>query len=108
MPQRGSLMNQNMRPYLAELIGTFALVFVGAAAVCGNQLGLMTGQPQPHLLGIALAQGLVFAAALAAVLPFSDGYLNPAITLILWVYKRLDGGKTIGLIFVQLLGAAVA
>src|SRR5262249_51748914 len=33
--------------------------------------------------------------------------LNPAITLMLWVLKRMDGAKASGLIFVQLLGAAI-
>lgn len=101
-------MDKNLRAYMAELLGTFALVFVGAAAVCTNQLALQLGRPNPGLVGIALAEGLALAAALAVTLPLSGGFLNPAITLMLWVFKRFDGGKTAGLIFVQLLGAALA
>jgi glycerol uptake facilitator-like aquaporin len=60
------------------------------------------------LVIVALAAGFVYAAALALTLPFSTGYLNPAITLMLWVFKRLDGAKTIALILCQLLGAVAA
>jgi glycerol uptake facilitator-like aquaporin len=102
-------MDKNLRAYVAELIGTFALVFLGAGSVCAIQVAVLTDQPAPGLTAIALANGLAYAAALAAVLPFSAaGYLNPAVTLMLWVFKRLDGLQTACLIFVQLLGAALA
>jgi glycerol uptake facilitator-like aquaporin len=103
-------MDKNLRSYLVELIGTFAVVLVSAGAVCADQYAALSGQGglRPGSVGIALAYGLIYAAALAAALPYSNGYLNPAITLMLWVFKRLDGGRTVGLIAVQLLGAALA
>jgi MIP family channel proteins len=101
-------MDKNLRAYVAELVGTFALVFVGAGVVCANQWALMKGVTQPHLLGIAVAEGLILAAGLAATLHLSGGYLNPAVTITLWACKRLDGAKASGLVFVQLLGAALA
>jgi aquaporin Z len=112
-------MDKNLRAYMAEMLGTFVVVFLSAGAVIVNQLaavpwpqtdqpGLVIVQPQPGLAGIALAAGLSYAAALAVTLPISGGYLNPAVTLMLWVFKRLDGLKTFWLIGVQLLGAALA
>lgn len=101
-------MDKNLRTYLAELCGTFALVFVSASVVCADVLARMSDLPRPGLIGIALAQGLILAAALAMTLPHNGGYLNPAITIVLWVNNRLHGGKAIGLIFCQLLGAAAA
>ena len=101
-------MDKNLRPYMAELLGTFAVVFLSTATVCVEWAGHKAGQPAPGLLGIALAYGLVYAAGLAATVPISGGFLNPAITLMLWVLKRMDGPKATGLIFVQLLGAAIA
>jgi glycerol uptake facilitator-like aquaporin len=113
-------MDKNVRAYVAELVGTFALVFVSAGAVCANYMAAVAWQPhpnppeyvivqpQPGLLGIALAAGCVYAVALAITLPFSTGYLNPAIPLMLWVFKRLDGVKTFALIAVQLVGALAA
>lgn len=115
-------MEKNLRAYLAELIGTFAVVFLAAATVCGIQAGVQSGlivtNPsagqvwkeflQPGLLIIALVYGLVYAVALAVTLNFSEGFLNPAVTLMLWVYKRLDGVNTLVFILVQLLGAVLA
>jgi glycerol uptake facilitator protein len=104
-------MDKDLRGYLAELIGTFAVVFLGAGAVCADQAAVLTDNTHlaPGLVGIALAYGLAYAVALAVTLPFSSqGYLNPAIPLMFWVFKRLDGLKTTALIFVQLLGAALA
>jgi aquaporin Z len=93
---------------MTELLGTFILVFFGAAAVCADQLAVQTGRPPLSLAGIALAQGLGLAVGLALVRPENTGCLNPAITLMLWVYKRMDGLQATLFIFVQLLGAAVA
>src|SRR5207245_5243924 len=101
-------MDKNLRPYMAELLGTFAVVFVSTATVCVEWAGHKAGQPAPGLLGIALAYGLIYAAGLAATVPISGGFLNPAVTLMLWVLKRMDGPKATGLIFLQLLGAAIA
>lgn len=115
-------MEKNLRAFLAELVGTFVVVFLAAAAVCGVRAGIQSGaivpSPstaelwkqflQPGLLVIALVYGLAYAVALAVALNFSEGFLNPAITLMLWVYKRLDGGKALVFILVQILGAVLA
>jgi aquaporin Z len=105
------------RAYVIELLGTFALVFFGAGVVCVNQL---TAPPhtaagaaalhsqQPGVVGMALAQGLILAVALAATLHRSGGYLNPAITIMLWVFNRLGTLRAVWLIGAQLLGAVLA
>jgi glycerol uptake facilitator-like aquaporin len=113
-------MDRNFRPYLVELVGTFAVVFISAGAVCVNALAtvpwasqqsssnLVIVQPEPGLIGIGLAYGLIYAVALAVTLPSAGGFLNPAVPLALWVFKRMDTGKAVGLTAVQLLGAAIA
>lgn len=101
-------MDNNLRPYIAELIGTFILVFFGAAAVCADQLALQTGKPQLGLVGIALAYGLGQAVGMALVTPHQTGYLNPAIALMLWVYKRIEGRPASLFIAAQVVGAALA
>ncbi len=101
-------MDRNLKPYVAELIGTFALVFLGAGTVCSSQFSIGKDQPQPYLVGIALAEGLILAAAVSATMNVSGGYLNPAVTLMLWVFRRLEGFKTCALIAAQLLGAILA
>ena len=62
-------MDKNLRPYMAELLGTFAVVFVSTATVCVEWAGHKAGQPAP--VGIALAYGLIYAAGLAATVPIS-------------------------------------
>lgn len=100
-------MDKNLRPYLVEMIGTFVLVVVSAGTICSSQL-LQPTQPQSYLTAIALAEGFILAVALTATLSVSSGYLNPAITLMLWVFKRLDGAKTCWLIGAQIFGALLA
>jgi glycerol uptake facilitator-like aquaporin len=63
---------------------------------------------QPGLVGVALAQGFILAALLAVTLPLSGGYLNPAITLMLWVFNRLDNRRTWWFIGAQILGGVLA
>jgi glycerol uptake facilitator protein len=111
-------MDSNLRrAYLIELIGTFALVYISAGVVCVNYMTTLSGQQpgtasllghQPGLVGIALAQGLILAAALAVTVPLSGGYLNPAITLMLWVFNRLDHRRTAWFVGAQAVGAALA
>jgi glycerol uptake facilitator-like aquaporin len=98
-------MDERWRCYLAELLGTFVLVFFGAGAVCAY---FLPEGGRPEVAGVAMAEGFTLAVLLTATLPVSEGCLNPALTLMLWVFKRLDGRRTAGLIVAQLLGAALA
>lgn len=102
------------RGLAAELLGTFAIVYFGAGAVCVNYLaGQQPDNPalqalQPGLVGLALAQGLIVAAVLAVTVRLSGGFLNPAITLMLWVFNRLDNRRTALLLAAQLIGGLLA
>lgn len=69
-----------MRIWLAECIGTFALVFAGIAALAA---GLDT-------VGVALAFGVAVAVMIAAVGPISYAHFNPAVTVGFWVTKRIS------------------
>jgi glycerol uptake facilitator-like aquaporin len=103
-------MNRSLtRAYVLELLGTFGLVYFAAGAVCVNHL-TAAAQPgqQPGLVGVALAQGLLYAVALAATFHVSGGGLNPAITVMLWVFNRLDSARASWLIGAQLVGAVLA
>src|SRR5207245_4397572 len=102
---------KNLRAYMAEMLGTFAFVFISAGSQYVASLGAW--QPgdvwwQPGLVWVALASGLMYAAALAATVPVSGGYLNPAVTIMLWVFKRLDEMQAILLVLAQVLGACIA
>jgi glycerol uptake facilitator-like aquaporin len=101
-------MNANLRSYVAELVGTFALVLLTAGAVCASGTSALSGTPELGRIGVALAAGLAWCACLAFTLRHSDGYLNPAITITLWVFQRIDNKRALGLIVAQFLGAAFA
>ena len=84
---------------VAEFLGTFTLVFVGAGAI-------MTGKAD--LLGIALAHGLAIAIMIAAVGGISGGHFNPAVTFGFLLTKRISIEKAAQYWVSQLLGAAFA
>lgn len=95
-----------MRPkaWIAEFIGTFALIFVGVGAIAGNYLnGGETG-----LVGIALAHGLTIAVMASATMAISGGQLNPAVTIGLLCAKKIDAVNAVGYVAAQCLGAIAA
>ncbi|HYH44559.1 MAG TPA: aquaporin [Thermoanaerobaculia bacterium] len=80
---------------LAEFIGTFALIFIGAGA---GALGL------GGLVGVAFAHGLVVVGFAYAYGHISGTHINPAVTLGVWAAGKIDVNRAIAYIVVQLLG----
>src|SRR5438270_5800556 len=104
-----AVMETKVRIVTAELIGTFCLVVLTGGAVCAAHLPPdVGGPPINHLWAIALANGCALAVLLTLSTSISEGCLNPAITLVLWVCRRLDGWQTVLLILAQLAGALLA
>jgi MIP family channel proteins len=66
---------------LAELVGTFILVFGGTAVAVGAILSRPTAGAAYDSLAIALAFGLALAAVVAAIGHVSGAHVNPAVTL---------------------------
>jgi glycerol uptake facilitator-like aquaporin len=96
------------RAYIAEFAGTLAWVFIAAAAVLSDAVAPTVRVPRPGAVGIALAVGLSYGALLAATVSLSGGFLNPAITLALWVFHRLETGRAVALGVCQFAGATLA
>lgn len=93
-----------IRNLTCEAIGTFALTFIGAGAILTTT---WTGG-EPGLVGIALAHGLVLAVVVSATMNISGGHINPAVTIVMLVTRRIGFASAIGYIIAQCAGATVA
>ena len=94
-------MSNSLAPkLLAEFIGTFAFVFIGAgaAAVVGDGVGL------PGIAAIAFAHGLTIMAFAFAYGSVSGGHMNPAVTIGVLAAGAMGVGEAIGYIVSQLIG----
>jgi len=93
-----------MNKYLAEVIGTFALVFCGTGAIIINQeaAGVITHP------GIAITFGLIVATMIYTLGDISGAHLNPAVSFAFWVAKVFPGKEVIPYIISQTIGAFLA
>jgi MIP family channel proteins len=96
-------MRDSWRHFVAEFIGTFALVFVGGAAI---MVAVQTQAPNA-LLDVAVAHGLILAIMVTATMRIS-GHLNPAVTLGFLAARRIEPVMAVVYIIAQLLAAALA
>jgi aquaporin NIP len=93
-----------MRKYIAEAIGTYALVFCGTGAVVIDQ---QTGGQVGHA-GIAMTFGFIVLAMIYTFGETSGAHFNPAVTIGFWVAGRFEGKKIAPYIISQLIGAVLA
>ena len=100
------------RRFLAELFGTFWLVFGGCGSAViaavfpydsptANPLGL-------GFLGVAIAFGLTLLTMAYAIGHISGCHLNPAVSIGLWAGGRFPASKLLPYIVAQVLGAVAA
>lgn len=93
-----------MKKYLAEFIGTFALVFCGTGAIIINQetAGVVTHP------GIAFTFGLIVMVMIYALGPVSGAHFNPAVTIAFTVAKRFPAKQILPYVLSQAGGALLA
>ena len=96
-----------MKKYLAEMVGTMVLVLMGCgspvfagdiAAACGTGVGT---------LGVALAFGLSVVAMAYTIGGISGCHINPAITLGVYLSKRISGKDAAFYMLFQVIGAFI-
>lgn len=91
------------RAYLIEFLGTFIFLLLSGWVVLAKFLYAGTGE-----LEIAITIGFAYAACVYATANLSGGFLNPAITLALWLAQKLSGTKTVFFIIAQILASFAA
>lgn len=93
-----------MRPLaprvLAEMFGTFVLIFFG----CGSVVMESFPKAEYGVLGIALVHAVALAIAVSATGGISGGHLNPAVTTALLVVRRIAPVEAFAYIAAQLAG----
>lgn len=96
-------MKDSLRHFVAEFVGTFALVFVGSAAIMASQ----AAQMDAALLAIALAHATILAVMVSATMRIS-GHFNPAVTVGFLATRRIEPLMAGVYIAAQVVGAIFA
>jgi len=93
-----------MKKYIAEAIGTFALVFCGTGAIVINEF---TGGVVTHP-GVAITFGLIVMGMIYAFGDISGAHINPAVTIAFAYAKKFPWKEVPAYIIAQLIGAIAA
>jgi len=94
-------MHSRSQVFVAELVGTFVLVFggCGAAIFAGAHIGYM---------GVAFAFGLSLLVMAYAIGPISGCHVNPAVSIGLALARKIPGSMLFIYIIAQIVGAVIA
>lgn len=96
--------------FVAELIGTWVLVFLGTGAVMAMAVNFKDagGVNQAGLLLIGLAFGFAVLVMIYAFGHISGTHINPAVSVALWLTGRFPAKDMITYVIAQLIGAFLA
>ena len=92
-------------PYIAEFIGTFFLLLLGAGVVANVNLKNTIAQGQTPWVLITSAWGFAVFVGVFITGQFSGAHLNPAVTIGLAVAEKFSWALVPGYIIAQVLGA---
>ena len=101
-------MKMGRQAYVAEFIGTFALVFFGSMSVIIFFPALGMSSLQASFLGVALAHGLILMVMVYTIGSISGCHVNPAITITAVALRKMEVSDGIAYLLAQVLGASVA
>ena len=104
---------------IAELVGTYVLVFLGTGSVVvaalinkglapvpGNKFGV--GFDLAVWFAIGIAFGIAVIAMIYAFGHISGTHINPAVSVALWATKRMPANEMAAYIIAQCIGATLA
>jgi aquaporin Z len=91
----------NSKKYVAELVGTFVLVFMGCGSVtlAGKYIGF---------IGISFAFGLSLLAMVYAIGNISGCHINPAVSISMLASGKMKSKDAVIYVVMQCLGAVIA
>jgi aquaporin TIP len=96
------MLEDPLRRGVAEFVGTFTLIFIGAGSiVTAKAIG------DPSLIGIAIAHGVAIAVMVSALGHISGGHFNPAITFGFLITRRIKPALGVVYWLAQLGGGAL-
>lgn len=93
-------MNTTSRAILAEFLGSFTLIFMGAGAAAALGPG--------HVPAVAFAHGLTIMVAACAFGDVSGSHINPAVTIGLAAAREFPARRIAPYVAAQVLGAVAA
>lgn len=91
----------SLRSLVAEFIATMLFVFLGAGSVVANA----ASNNALGAVGTAAAHGVGIAVLISMTMNISGGHLNPAVSLSLWLARKIDGATLARYVPAQILGA---
>jgi len=94
--------NNSVRKYAAEIVGTAVLVFMG----CGSAVFLGCATNGGHL-AVALAFGLSIVAMAYVIGNVSGCHINPAVSLAVFLDKRMSAADFCAYVVSQIIGAVI-
>lgn len=100
--REGARVRLDGKAFVAELIGTFTLVFFGAGAIMTQNANQIVG-----MTGIAVAHGIAILVMIYAFGHISGGHFNPAVTFAAMVSRRMSPAMGIMYWVAQCIGAAI-
>lgn len=93
---------RNSKELIAELVGTFTLVFIGAGAAA------LAGQSGGGIVAVAFAHGIALMTIIYAWGSISGAHVNPAVTFAVALVGRMTWRRAVRYWAAQLVGSALA